>query len=174
MNDQVKRAAHLEATVSTMTADIHERQMRRATLFVRALDLACVELNARAPTASVEEWRSLLMVRASRQARPATCRKEMAPSELVAIANDLREELTKEAKQRQQAAGREHGRGQDSLCSGEHKLSRGGTREVVGKTLGLTGSTYGRAKHIVKVAEDPKAPPEVLQATQAAQTEVES
>ena len=118
MNDQVKRAAHLEATVSTMTADIHERQMRRATLFVRALDLACVELNARAPTASVEEWRSLLMVRASRQARPATCRKEMAPSELVAIANDLREELTKEAKQRQQAAGREHGRGQAELMFG--------------------------------------------------------
>ena len=169
MNDQVKRAAHLEAAVSTMTADIHERQIRRATLFVRALDLACVQLNTLAPTASVEEWRSLLIASASRQARPETCRKDMTPSELVALGAALEELERPKAAERQAASrfGAEHGGDEVVATVGE-------TRKIVAGAIGMGSTSYSEAKHVVRVAEDPEAPPEVLQATQAAQTEVES
>lgn len=71
MNGLAERAAGLQTTVAGMAGEIRDRQVRRQTLYVRALDHAAVRLNELDPSASIEEHRSWALGMASTSARGA-------------------------------------------------------------------------------------------------------
>lgn len=92
-----------------------------------------------------------------------TCRKDMTPSELVAIGRALEKLKKPEARQRQVEAGREHGRGKAPLPKKTSysvssdlaaELEAGKTDVIVSKALGIGSASYWRAKSIVRAAED--------------------
>lgn len=89
-----------------------------------------------------------------------TCRKAMTVEELIALGAELEELARVEAKERQRAAGREHGRGIASAqSSGSYR--RDHSKEVtsiVARTLGMGAATYKRAKHVVEAARDEQHP----------------
>lgn len=82
-----------------------------------------------------------------------TERKPMAPSELVALG------LALEALERPRAAARKgHGTtapGRQSNASDQQTGSVGETREIVAEALGISASSYERAKTVVAAANDP-------------------
>lgn len=83
-----------------------------------------------------------------------TCRKDFTASELVSIGRRLEELERPKAQDRQREAGRAYGRGMDSFGSVEPKLSGQSTNAVVGQALGVSPSTYKRAKTVVSATED--------------------
>jgi ParB-like chromosome segregation protein Spo0J len=95
-----------------------------------------------------------------------TCRKNMTPSELVSLGRALEELERPKARERQ-------GERTDLQPSGRApgKLD---TRDAVAAGLGISGSTYERAKRVVEAAEDGEAPPEVRQAARHARTEMDA
>lgn len=103
-----------------------------------------------------------------------TCRMEMKPSELVALGRALEELERPKAEERRAAAGAQNlpnasAGHQNSTSEVEGK---GYTRNIVGQALGMSGSTYGRAKAVVEAAEsDPR--PDVREIAKAAVREMD-
>jgi len=74
------------------------------------------------------------------------------PIELGHVLEPIEREL---AKRRQSEAGKMFGKGKEnSICSNEHELSEGPTRDLVAKQVGLSPTTYQRAKTIIENAPD--------------------
>jgi ParB-like chromosome segregation protein Spo0J len=89
-----------------------------------------------------------------------TARKPMTPEELVSLGRALEELERPGARERQQRAGRENGRG---IASDQENgtYSRGAeTREVVAAAIGMSPTSYQRARAVVAAATDPAATPE--------------
>jgi len=85
-----------------------------------------------------------------------TCRLGFSPAEAVAIGRGLEVMESKKAKGRQ---GRPGQRRSEKACSG-HLPKHRETREAVGACVGMSGSTYERAKKVIEAAEaDPKLAP---------------
>lgn len=95
-----------------------------------------------------------------------TCRKDMTPSELVALGAALEELERPKAKARQ---GRP---GEVRSVPGNGTYQE--TRSAVADAIGMSASGYGRAKHVVKAADDPEAPKEVREMAQAARAEMDA
>lgn len=83
-----------------------------------------------------------------------TCRKDFTPSEALRFAQRLEESEQSAAKERKDRAGPSSGPGKKS---GPGKipapLKKGDVRDLVGAAIGMSGSTYQRAKHVVQAAE---------------------
>lgn len=104
-----------------------------------------------------------------------TCRKDMTPSELVAIGLKLEELRRPEAEARQREAGQLYGRGIDSSGPKDPDLSDGHSkRRDVAEAIGMSESTYKRAKRVVEAAEDADAPEEVRRAAVEAQSDMDA
>jgi hypothetical protein len=96
-----------------------------------------------------------------------TARKQMTPEELVSLGKALEALEAPKAKERQRDAGREYGRG-NSSGSDEHKLSDlperkssfGPARNAVAEAIGMSSTSYYRARTVVDAANDPTASPE--------------
>ena len=102
-----------------------------------------------------------------------TCRKSFSASELVAIGRRLEELERPKAEERQREAGRQFGRGiVDRSGSTEPDLSPQPTDKVVGEALGVSQSTYKRAKAVVKALEDDS--PEVRDVAQRELTKLDA
>jgi len=90
-----------------------------------------------------------------------TCRKDMTPSELVAIGKKL-EELKRPEAERRQAEGQRLGgqirQGSASWPIDQEAEPSKGTRAEVAEAVGMTESTYKRAKRVVEASEDESAP----------------
>lgn len=94
-----------------------------------------------------------------------TERKEMLPSELASLGETLYALEAEAAKERQRAAGRDHGRG---IACGDETTSyfRGGppgaernkTRSVVGEALGMSSKTYGELRYVYTATKNPDLP----------------
>jgi hypothetical protein len=85
-----------------------------------------------------------------------TCRKDMTPSERIALGRALEKLEAPNAKARQSEAGREHGRGIASVPANgsyRHRRSNRDTREVVAPAVGMSTATYSRAKQLITAAE---------------------
>jgi len=93
-----------------------------------------------------------------------TCRKNMTPSELVAIGMALEELERPKARERMAEAGARGGRAEGS-APGNTPLP---TREIVGSALGMSGTTYQRARAVVVAAQDDDAPNAVREVAQEA------
>lgn len=104
-----------------------------------------------------------------------TARKPMTPEELVSLGKALEALESPKAKERQRDAGREHGRG-NSSCSDEQKLSAkssfGGTRDTVAEAIGMSPTSYYRARTVVEAAKNPTATPESREVAEAALAEM--
>ena len=84
-----------------------------------------------------------------------TQRKEMTPSEKVALAEALRDIMKAEAKQRQRHhGGTAPGRSSDTSENFTEVSSRKPVRERLGEMVGMSGITYDRARAVVKGTED--------------------
>lgn len=104
-----------------------------------------------------------------------TCRKDMTPSELVAIGKKLEELRRPEAEERQRDAGRRFGRGINSSGANAHDLSGGhGIRREVADAVGMSEAAYTRAKRVVDTAEDETAPESVRDVAAAARAEMDA
>lgn len=98
-----------------------------------------------------------------------TCRKDMTPSELVAIGMAL-EELERPRARARKTEGRNQYSEPPVLQNStlpKRSMSHY-TREVVGSALGMSGTTYQRAKAIVMAAQDDDVPEEVRMVAQEA------
>lgn len=93
------------------------------------------------------------------------CRKDMTPSEWVTIGAAIEELERPKARARQGT--------RNDLTSGSPEPNVR-TDDIVADALGVSSPTYKRAKHIVKVASDPKAPPEVREVAAQAQAEMDA
>ena len=79
-------------------------------------------------------------------------RMDFRPSEAVALGRRLEEEAAKQAAERRnQAEGRPQG---SKVSSGDLPQQKGATRDIVGKAVGMGGSTYQHAKQVVVAAEE--------------------
>jgi hypothetical protein len=102
-----------------------------------------------------------------------TCRKDMSPSELVSLGKALEELERPKARERQGA------RSDLTSCSAEQQLanpkrsSAGYTNTIVAGALGMSGTTYGRAKHVVEAAQDETLPEEVREVAAKAVREMD-
>jgi N6-adenosine-specific RNA methylase IME4 len=98
---------------------------------------------------------ALQLLRAERDEN--TCRKDFAPSEAVALGQELEELERRAARERQAAAGPAGGKGRKPSGSGKlPEAVKGDTRDKVGAALGMSGRTYEKAKAVVEAAqEDP-------------------
>ncbi len=83
-----------------------------------------------------------------------TCRKNFLPSEAVAIGRTLEERIAKDAKQRQAVAGPKEGPGKKSGGGKLPQAVQGKAREIIGAHVGMSGSTYERAKAVILAAEE--------------------
>lgn len=98
-----------------------------------------------------------------------TCRKDMTPSELVAIGRMLEELKRPEALSRQGT--------RTDLTSGSNEPEVGGshaTRREVAEAVGLSEQAYARAKRVVEISEDETADPGVRQVALEARTAMDS
>lgn len=102
-----------------------------------------------------------------------TCRKDMTPSELVAIGLKLEELKRPQTLDRQRQGG---ALGGSSFSSGEQKLDGDAavTRREVAQAVGMSESAYSRAKRVVEAAEDPALPDDVRQVAVEAQADMDS
>jgi len=89
-------------------------------------------------------------------------RKAMTPSELVALGRTLEVlERAKAVARRTQAAGAPRGEKVSSVQpTGRDESAGRETRDVVGAALGISGTTYMRAKKVVEAADDRTLPTE--------------
>lgn len=108
------------------------------------------------------------MLRAERDEN--TCRKDMTPSELLALGESLREVAEAAAKERQREAGKTHGRGSHSSGSLEPKqltgtAGRRATEEIAESLIyqgrPMSRGTYERLRTIGDTANDETKPEEV-------------
>lgn len=86
-----------------------------------------------------------------------TCRKEMTPSELVAIGKKLEELKRPEAEQRQrdgQRRGAAVTNGTASCASAQEAEANRGTRREVAEAVGMSEAAYARAKRVVETASN--------------------
>lgn len=103
-----------------------------------------------------------------------TERKPMTPEELVRLGKALEELERPRAANREAAAKHRAGRARHGLppaagCPPEHAAEPNGkTREVVAAALGISSSTYERAKTVVDTADDITQPPEDREVAQQA------
>lgn len=97
-----------------------------------------------------------------------TCRKEMTVSERVALAQALEELERPKAEERRREAAVKAGRasaavrsGQPTLGSPEPKVGEnaGRTAEIAAEAVGMSPSSYKRARAVVEAAQDPALPP---------------
>jgi ParB-like chromosome segregation protein Spo0J len=97
-----------------------------------------------------------------------TCRKDMTPSELIALGKALEELERPKARERQ-------GERTDlTSCSREHEVAQPTrTRNIVGDAVGMSGATYQRAKHVVETAAK-HTDPVVRKVAQHAQDEMDA
>lgn len=104
-----------------------------------------------------------------------TCRKDMTPSELVAIGKKLEELKRPEAEQRQrdgQRLGGQIRQGSASWPDGQEAEARG-TRAEVAEAIGMSEATYRRAKRVVEAANDPALDPDVRETAQIARMQMD-
>jgi hypothetical protein len=109
-----------------------------------------------------------------------TCRKDMTLSELVELGRRI-EEMERPAAQARMAAGAHRARevrwhGDDGLRADDRSPSdraANETRHRVGDTLGVSGATFERAKHILDLANDPNVPEEVREVARGAAAEMD-
>lgn len=100
------------------------------------------------------------------------CRKEMTPSERVALGKAL-EELERPKARERQAAGRMVGTSRPVPTNGTGP--KYDTRDVIAPAVGFGSSaTYSRAKQLVESAEDPDLPAETRMAARAAVAEMDT
>lgn len=87
------------------------------------------------------------------------CRKDMTPSELVALGKALEAIERPRAVARQRAGQSKGGKTTNSLPDSGTRKKETRTREIVGKALGVSGSYYQRVKLVADAAEagDPRA-----------------
>ena len=90
---------------------------------------------------------ALLRLKAERDEN--TCRKDLTPTEAVAIGRELESLERKAARDRQSAGGRIGGQGGGKLP----QASQGKTRDKVAASLGMSGRTYEKAKKVVQEAK---------------------
>lgn len=108
------------------------------------------------------------------------CRKPMTPEELVDLGLRIEELERPKAQQRIREGSRRGGEvfaGREALPPGEGRASKrnhkGETNTIVGEALGLTRSTYGRARTVVQTARGQHDdPPEVQAVAQQALQEM--
>ena len=81
-----------------------------------------------------------------------TVRIDFLPSEAVALGRKLEEEVAKQAAQRKASTQAQPGKGK--VGAGNLPEPKGETRDIVGKAVGMGGSTYQHAKQVVQAAED--------------------
>src|SRR5690606_23867993 len=93
------------------------------------------------------------------------CRKDMTPSEKVALGKAL------EALERPRAEARERA-GIPSGKLPEGSGRRGEVREIVGEAIGMSGRTFERAKAVVEASEDESLPEAGRAAARAAREEM--
>lgn len=74
-------------------------------------------------------------------------RKDFTPSEAVAIGEACREELERQARERQATLNR------PDACGNFPQAVKGKTRDQVGKIVGMSGRTYEKAKAVVEAAK---------------------
>jgi hypothetical protein len=92
-----------------------------------------------------------------------TQRDDFSPSEMVVHARRI-ESLEKElAKQRQQQAGRDHGRGQIASAESAEAMEppprhQRETRNRVANAVGTSHDTLAKARHVIDTAEDAEDP----------------
>lgn len=106
-----------------------------------------------------------------------TERKAMTPEELVRLGKALEELERPKAAAREAAAKHRAGRARHGLapaaCSGEQAAGAGAsTREVVAEALGMSSSSYDRAKTVVEAADDETASAEDRAVAKAALTDM--
>lgn len=77
-------------------------------------------------------------------------RRHLTVGQKTKIGMTLEEFYAEKANQRQKQAGKLYGKGKDSLGSDEHKLSEGKARDQAAKAVGLTPTTYLRAKVVLQ------------------------
>lgn len=82
------------------------------------------------------------------------CRKDFTASELVALGKQLEDIERPKAKGRQRESGRRFGRGIDRSSPTGDNLSHTKTDDIVGDALGISATTYRRAKNVVAAAND--------------------
>ena len=80
-------------------------------------------------------------------------RKDLEPSEAVALGEALEKRERQRAKKRLKEAGKLGGEGSGKLP----EASKGQTRDKVGNAVGMSGRTYEKAKAVVKAANDDPA-----------------
>jgi len=107
-----------------------------------------------------------------------TCRKDMNPSELVAIGTALEELERPKAAERHQEGSSRGGRAEgavpaNSTLDNSARDTSGYTRNIVGSALGMSGITYDRAKRVIEASDDAQAPPEVRDTAKAARAEMD-
>lgn len=93
-----------------------------------------------------------------------TCRKAFTPSEGVQIGKLLEVLEKKLAEDRMKAGHNQHTEPSDKLP----EPSKGNTRDKVAEALGVSGSTYEKAKAVVKAAEDKSLPEPVREVAREA------
>jgi hypothetical protein len=76
-------------------------------------------------------------------------RKQFTPSEAVAIAEALREEVETQARERQKELGRTHGK----TPPGKFPEGSGDTRDTLARRIGMSGRTYEKARAVVEAAK---------------------
>lgn len=106
-----------------------------------------------------------------------TQRDDFSPSEMVVHARRI-EHLERDlAKQRQQQAGREHGRGQiggaDSAQAITEPAHERKAHARTAKAVGTSHDTLSKARHVIDTAEDPATPPEVAEVARQAAANLE-
>lgn len=89
-----------------------------------------------------------------------TCRLDMKPSEKVALGIALEELERPKAAERERAGRAPSGPGSGGSTGHE-------TRETVGAALGMSGTTYDRAKRVIRAKEDPDPEVRVVAEEQA-------
>lgn len=104
-----------------------------------------------------------------------TCRQDMTPSEKASLGMALEELERPKAKERQRASGpasvaKREGRNDGPVNLPEPSTPAGETRHIVGNAIGMSATSYERARSIVRASRDESLPKEVRSvATKAAE-----
>lgn len=83
-----------------------------------------------------------------------TCRKDFAPSELVEIGLRIESLIKPEIGRRSIATQIKNGKPPTALVDLPTPQNKGKTRDLVAETIGVSGSTYERAKKVTQAAKD--------------------
>lgn len=135
---------------------------------------ACRELGWREVPSRVVDSIAAASVPLMAERDENTCRLDMKPSEAVRLGMAI-EALDEERRAANRRANldrssRRNKGGGDSLLPSE---PLGRAQAVVGPSVGLSGQTYGRAKAVVKAAENPAEAPQVREAAVVALGEMD-